>query len=104
MTVCAVDVTEGAVDDACQTLAAAVACPGVDHDAHKALRLSLKPKAKAKAKGKAKAKAKAKVQNTPKKKALRALWSMLCAGLSEESTPKRKAAAWRESDPKTPKR
>ena len=65
MTVGTVDVTEGAVDDACQTLAAAVACPGVGHNAHKALRLSLKPKVKAKVKvkAKAKAKAKAKVQN-----------------------------------------
>ena len=54
VTVAGVDASQGISDSTCDgTLAAALACPGVDHQSHKALRLSKKPKAKAAAKAKA---------------------------------------------------
>ena len=66
--------TEGGVGSACQTLAAEVAFPGVDHNAHKAMRLRQKPKAKATAKAKAsederRRHVKEKAQKPPKRKA-----------------------------------
>ena len=75
VTVASVDITQGTSDSTCDgTLAAALACPGVDHKSHKALRLSRKPKAKKAAEAKAaleeirrQKKEKAKKQRKPQK-------------------------------------